>query len=154
MVDSLADVVVRLQRLLFDGENPLFSHPEKFLRVSVRLRSGQLGLAKPAHFGWINYGVLCLYLLAFGWLRAKVLCLKQRSTEDFFKGGKRIPWWAAGMSIFATQLSAITYMAVPAKAFATDWTYMVLNMTILLAAPFIIMLFSALLSQTFPYHCL
>ena len=33
-------------------------------------------------------------------------------------GGKRIPWWVAGLSIFATMLSAITFMAIPAKAYA------------------------------------
>jgi len=48
---------------------------------------------------------------------------RESGTEDFFKGGGRIPWWAAGMSIFATMLSAITFMAIPAKTYATDWKY-------------------------------
>ncbi len=32
-----------------------------------------------------------------------------------------MPWWAVGLSIYATQLSAITYLAVPALAYAFDW---------------------------------
>ena len=44
---------------------------------------------------------------------------RENGAEDFFKGGGRIPWWAAGISIYATMLSAITYMAYPAKTFAT-----------------------------------
>ena len=40
------------------------------------------------------------------------------STDAYFRGGKRIPWWVAGLSIFATMLSAITFMAIPAKAYA------------------------------------
>ena len=48
---------------------------------------------------------------------------KEKGTGDFFKGGGRIPWWAAGISIYATMISAITYMAIPAKAYTTDWTY-------------------------------
>jgi SSS family transporter len=59
---------------------------------------------------------------------------KENSTDDFFKGGGRIPWWAAGMSIFATMLSAITFMAIPAKTFATDWKYIPLAITILIMA--------------------
>ena len=66
---------------------------------------------------------------------------RQKNTNDYFKGGGRIPWWAAGMSIFGTALSAITFMAIPAKTFATDWSYFMLNMTIILVAPIIVFLF-------------
>jgi SSS family transporter len=59
---------------------------------------------------------------------------RENSTEDFFKGGNRIPWWAAGMSIFATMLSAITFMAIPAKTYATNWLYFMLAVTILVIA--------------------
>ena len=27
---------------------------------------------------------------------------RQKSTNDYFKGGGRIPWWAAGLSLFGT----------------------------------------------------
>lgn len=67
--------------------------------------------------------------------------VRQKSTDDFFMAGRRIPAWAAGMSIFGTQLSAITFMAIPAKTFATDWLYVVLNLCIILVAPFIIRIF-------------
>lgn len=66
---------------------------------------------------------------------------RQNDVEDYFKGGSRVPWWAAGLSIFGTALSAITFMAIPAKTFSTDWSYFMLNMTIFLVAPIIIMLF-------------
>ncbi|MDY6248364.1 MAG: sodium:solute symporter, partial [Prevotella sp.] len=55
-------------------------------------------------------------------------------SEDFFKGGNRIPWWAAGISIFATMLSAITYMSIPAKAYMTDWTYYPMQICILIVS--------------------
>ena len=82
-------------------------------------------------FGWLNWSLLVSYLggmLYLGYFFMK----KENSTEDFFKGGGRIPWWAAGMSIFATMLSAITFMAIPAKAFATDWRLFPLAFTILI----------------------
>ena len=84
-------------------------------------------------FGWLNWSILVLYLAAmlgmgFYFMR------KENSAEDFFKGGGRIPWWAAGISIYATMLSAITYMTIPAKAYSTDWTYYPMLWMILLVS--------------------
>ena len=59
---------------------------------------------------------------------------KENGSDDFFKGGGRIPWWAAGISIYATMLSAITYMTIPAKAYTTDWTYYPMLWMILLVS--------------------
>ena len=73
-------------------------------------------------FGWLNWTVLGLYLLAMLGMGIYFM-RRENGAEDFFKGGGRVPWWAAGISIYATMLSAITYMAIPAKAYATDWTY-------------------------------
>jgi solute:Na+ symporter, SSS family len=72
-----------------------------------------------------------------GWFFSK----RQKNTDDYFKGGGRVPWWAAGLSIFGTALSAITFMAIPAKTFATDWSYFMLNMTIIMVAPIIVFVF-------------
>ena len=73
-------------------------------------------------FGWLNWVVLVLYLVAM--LGLGVFFMRREGgSDDFFRGGGRVPWWAAGISIYATMLSAITYMAIPAKAYATNWTY-------------------------------
>ncbi|MBR7013717.1 MAG: cyclically-permuted mutarotase family protein, partial [Prevotella sp.] len=87
-----------------------------------------------AHFGWLNWTVLILYLLAMVYLGFYFMRRASNSSDDFFKGGGRIPWWAAGISIFATMLSAITYMSIPAKAYATDWTYYPMQICILLVS--------------------
>jgi cyclically-permuted mutarotase family protein len=86
-----------------------------------------------AWFGSLNWFMLIIYLagmlyLGFYFMR------RENSTNDFFKGGERIPWWAAGMSIFATMLSAITFMAIPAKTYATDWRYFMMAVTIFIVA--------------------
>jgi len=84
-------------------------------------------------FGWVNWTVLVIYL--FGMLYLGYFFLqREASTNDFFKGGQRIPWWAAGMSIFATMLSAITFMAIPAITYARDWRYYPMAVTILIVA--------------------
>ncbi len=88
-------------------------------------------------FGWFNYIVLGVYfggMLFLGFFFMK----KKGDTNDFFKAGGRIPWWAAGISIFATTLSAITFISIPAKAYATDWRMFMYNMSIILIAPIVI----------------
>jgi len=88
-------------------------------------------------FGLINYTVLLTYLLmlvAMGFYFSK----REKTTNDFFLAGQRIPWWAAGLSIFGTQLSAITFMAVPAKAYATNWVYILNGFTIVMLAPIVV----------------
>lgn len=81
-------------------------------------------------FGAWNYSVLTLYL--FGMLAVGgYFALRTKSTDDFFRGGQRVPYWVAGLSIFATMLSSITFVALPAKAYATDWRYYVAQLTII-----------------------
>lgn len=89
------------------------------------------------NFGWLNWTVLALYLAAM-LLMGFYFMRKENGADDFFKGGGRIPWWAAGISIYATMLSAITYMTIPAKAYTTDWTYYpMLWMILLISFPVI-----------------
>ena len=84
-------------------------------------------------FGLLNWTVLAAYLIGMV-LLGYYFMRREGGAGDFFTGGGRVPWWAAGMSIYATMLSAITYMAYPAKAFATDWTYYPMLVTILLVS--------------------
>ena len=93
-----------------------------------------------SRFGWVNYVVLGTYLLTLVGMGI-YFSRREKTTDDFFKAGGRVPWWAAGLSIFGTQLSAITFMAIPAKTYATNWLYFMLNMTIIVVAPFIILIF-------------
>jgi SSS family transporter len=90
-------------------------------------------------FGLINYTTLALYLaamLALGSSFAK----KNKSTNDFFRGGQRIPWWAAGVSIFATMLSSITFMAIPAQAYSVGWNLFLAN-SYLIITPLVTLVF-------------
>ena len=77
----------------------------------------------------LDITVLCTYLLL---LAAAGGCIarRQRSHLDYFLAGKRIPWWAAGISLLGTSLSAITFMAIPAKAYQTNWVYLPGNLMI------------------------
>jgi solute:Na+ symporter, SSS family len=95
--------------------------------------------ATTSGFGAIDFVVLVIYLLAMVGVGVG-LARRNANTEDYFRGSQRTRWWVAGCSIFATMLSSITYMAIPAKAFAQDLVYLVGNFMILAVAPIAIYL--------------
>lgn len=88
----------------------------------------------------LNALVIALYFSILSWM-GYYFSKKQKNTDDYFKGGGRIPWWVVGLSIFGTGLSAITFMAIPAKAYSTDWSYMLMNAGILMVVPVILYMF-------------
>jgi Na+/proline symporter len=63
-------------------------------------------------FTTIDFIVLIVYVAGiaiFGAFFGK----DQKSTKDYFLGGRNIPWWAVGLSVMATQASAITFIGAP-----------------------------------------
>ncbi|OGI39145.1 MAG: sodium:solute symporter [Candidatus Muproteobacteria bacterium RBG_16_62_13] len=59
---------------------------------------------------------------------------RTRSASAFMTAGQRLPVWVVGMSIFATYLSSITFLALPGKAYAADWSPWAFSLSIPLAA--------------------
>ena len=57
-----------------------------------------------------------------------------KDARTFTTGGGHIPGWAIALSIFATQVSSISFLALPAKAYLTNWNCFVLTLTIPIAA--------------------
>lgn len=47
----------------------------------------------------------------------------QRNARDYFLGDRNISWWGVGLSIVATETSAITFISVPAMAYGGDLTF-------------------------------
>ena len=115
--------------------------PSGEIRPGVRTPTIRKATVVVTHaFGWLNYSVVAIYLLLLVGM-GMYFSRREDSTDDYFKAGGRVPWWAAGLSIFGTQLSAITFMAVPAKSFATDWAMFLFNLTIIMVAPLIVYVF-------------
>ena len=50
---------------------------------------------------------------------------RQKSSDQFFAGSKTIPAWAIGISIFATLISSVTFLAYPAAAYKSNWILLV-----------------------------
>jgi SSS family transporter len=67
---------------------------------------------------WINWAVLVAWIAFIAWdgiRRAK----GTHEIEGYFLAGRSLPWWAVGLSVMATQLSAITMIGTTGQG-ATD----------------------------------
>src|SRR5689334_7529725 len=67
----------------------------------------------------VLFGILLTYLAAVLYIGSRY-ARKQKSLEDFFLAGRTVPWWAAGVSIIAADMSAISYVGAPAWVFQKD----------------------------------
>ena len=78
---------------------------------------------------WLDWVVMGIYLSAMVGIGLYFYLREKRSsTADFFVGGRSIPFWAAGISLYATNTSSISFIAIPAKAFETNWQYLTNNL--------------------------
>lgn len=59
---------------------------------------------------------------------------KNKSANNFTSGSGNMPAWVVGMSIFATFVSSISFLALPGSAFATNWSGFVFSLSIPVAA--------------------
>lgn len=59
---------------------------------------------------------------------------KGREAENFTSGGGHLPAWAVGMSIFATFVSSISFLGLPAKAYSGNWNAFVFSLSIPVAS--------------------
>lgn len=62
---------------------------------------------------------------------------RQTSTESFFVAKRSLPFWAMGMSMLATMVSSVTFVAYPGSSYAKDWSLLVPGFLLLVLLPFI-----------------
>ncbi len=62
--------------------------------------------------------ILLLFVISY------VFGRRQRDTEDFFLGGRRVPPLAACLSFVATEISALTIVGMPHTAFIGNWRWL------------------------------
>lgn len=91
-------------------------------------------------FGVINYTVLIVYLLAMFAIGAW-LARKQNSADMFFLGGRKLPWLAVAMSMYASLTSAVTYLGLPGTAYGENVSLIIVCIMSPVVAPFILWLF-------------
>ncbi len=87
--------------------------------------------------------VIAIYFVAVAAIGLR-FARRQKSTETYFVAGRRIPFWAMGLSVFATIISSITFIAYPGAAFSGNWNQLVpgfMAAGVLLAAGFVLVSF-------------
>jgi SSS family solute:Na+ symporter len=77
-----------------------------------------------AHLSWLDYGVVCAYIAAMVGI-GFYFSRKQGSADHYYAGNRRIPTWAVGISILATIISSVTFIAYPGTAYAGNWLLLV-----------------------------
>ena len=62
---------------------------------------------------WIILSVTLIFIVAYG----TYVTRKNDNVTDYIKGGSDSKWWTIGLSVMATQASAITFLSTPGQAF-------------------------------------
>lgn len=65
---------------------------------------------------WID-AVVLICTLAFIVIYGSYKSRGSKNVKDFIKGGNEAQWWTVGLSVMATQASAITFLSTPGQAF-------------------------------------
>lgn len=73
-----------------------------------------------------DFIVIAVYLVGIAILGIR-LGGRQRSTDDYFLGGRDLPWWAVCFSVVATETSTLTIIGVPAVAYGGTMTFLQLT---------------------------
>ncbi len=69
---------------------------------------------------WVVLGLYLCAIVAFGVLVGR----RTRDVTDFFLAGRRMRWWAAGLSVMATQISAITFVGTTGQAYTSGMSFL------------------------------
>ncbi|MFA6244532.1 MAG: hypothetical protein WC655_26555, partial [Candidatus Hydrogenedentales bacterium] len=67
-------------------------------------------------FGTLDWVILIVYFFSMAMI-GPYFARKNRSTESYFLGNRSFPGWLIGLSMFATSISSITFVAYPADAY-------------------------------------
>ena len=62
---------------------------------------------------WIILGLVLAFIVLYGLAKTR----NQSGVSDFVTGGNKASWWTIGLSVMATQASAITFLSTPGQAF-------------------------------------
>lgn len=75
---------------------------------------------------WVDTLLLLAYFALVSWIAWRS-CRESRTARSFLIGEREIPWWAAMLSIIGTEMSALTFVGVPAFAYGAggNYTYLV-----------------------------
>ena len=72
---------------------------------------------------WIDLTIIFIFLAGFS-LYGIWQSRFNKSSEDYFLGGRNLPWPVAMLSIVATETSVLTFISIPGLAYRGDWFFL------------------------------
>ncbi|MEM7234594.1 MAG: sodium/solute symporter [Planctomycetota bacterium] len=90
--------------------------------------------------GTLDWVVVAAYLGVVGAL-GYACSSTASSAKDYFLGGRQLPWWAATLSIIATETSAVSFIGLPAAAYGGNWSVLQLVAGLILGRLFLAFVF-------------
>ena len=100
----------------------------------------------------LDWAIVAAYLIYVIWDGIR-MTKHSGSKEGYFLANRSLPWWAVGLSVMATQLSAITLVGTPAGLFGRDAVHSVL-LRLAVRNDYIVRDGRAVLSQGPGFHCI
>ena len=91
-------------------------------------------------FGTLNLTVLFTYLIGMI-IVGFYFSTRTKDKDDFLLGGRKLPWLAVGMSMYASVTSAVTFMGRPATAYAENSSLIGVSLASLFVAPLLLKFF-------------
>src|SRR6202045_3832225 len=79
---------------------------------------------------WPDLAIIVAYMAALIAIGAR-FSRRQTSTERYFIAKRSVPAWAMGLSLLATLISSVTFIAYPGSAYASDWSNLVPGLTVI-----------------------
>lgn len=74
-------------------------------------------------FTFIDYAIVGLYLVGVTVVGVQIAG-RQKSSRDYFLGGKEMSWWSVGFSIVASETSTLTFISVPGLAYKSNMHFL------------------------------
>ena len=71
----------------------------------------------------LDYLIVLVYLLGVT-VAGVLISGRQRSSRDYFLGGKELSWWSVGFSIVASETSTLTFISIPGLAFKGNFFFL------------------------------
>jgi SSS family solute:Na+ symporter len=91
-------------------------------------------------FGALNWSILIVYVVA-NLLLGLVIGKRIKTDSDFYIGQKTTPWWAIGISVVATYVSAMTFLGAPAWAYKDGLSVIAIHLNYPLVIMIVIIFF-------------
>lgn len=74
-------------------------------------------------FSGLDYAIVAIYLIGVT-IAGTWIAGKQKTSRDYFLGGKEMSWWSVGFSIVASETSTLTFISIPGLGYTGNMNFL------------------------------